>query len=106
MKTLMPVLLLFFIMSLLWCRESLAKECSTDMDCNMYENERCIIPASESRGVCGKPRSTPKEITPLFSPPASPPASSKRGRSCMTAVDCDPGQSCVKKGDALVGTCL
>jgi hypothetical protein len=105
MKTMM-VVLLALIVCMLSGGESPAKECSTDMDCNMYENDRCIIPASESRGVCGKPRSTPKETTPFFSPPPSPPPSSKRGRSCMTAVDCDLGQSCVKKGDALVGTCL
>ena len=91
-----------FVLLLLCGRPLFATECSSDIDCKMYENERCIIPDYAKRGTCVKSTFAPhKEET----RPSSDPSSSTRGRFCMTDRDCDQGQSCVKKENAMSGTC-
>ncbi len=95
-------IILFFVLSLVVCRLSFATDCSTDIDCKMYDDERCIIPDSARRGVCVKSFRPRKEDSHPASDPAAP---SKHGQFCMTNRDCDTGQSCVKKENALSGTC-
>ncbi len=93
-----------FIVSLAFCLPSFAKDCTTNWDCDMYEHERCVIPPYTNVGTCLKSEhqgETGRE-TGSDTPASSP---SKTGQFCMTNKDCDPGQSCVKKENALSGTC-
>lgn len=103
MKTIM-IIALSFIVSLVFCRPSFATECRSDLDCKMYENEKCVKQGDENIGTCVKPETPQKKEAPK---PASTPSSSwRRGQFCTNDKDCEPGQSCVKKENAMFGTCF
>lgn len=98
------LIIVSFIVSLAIELQSFAKDCYSDLDCDMYRQERCIIPSSERVGVCVKSEShREKERKPVSDTPAPSPL--KRGQFCMIDKDCDPGQACIKKENALTGTC-
>jgi hypothetical protein len=109
MKTIFAAVLSAILMPF-FCQPSYATECTTDIDCNMYNSERCITPAYSNRGECVSVNKILKERKPdsSIAPPSSaPPSPAKRGKFCMTNSDCDPGQSCVKKGnDDVYGSCF
>jgi hypothetical protein len=93
------------ILTLIFCRASFADGCRSDLECNMYKNERCVKSIGEDVGVCLKTE-YPKEKK-TSEPPRTPPSSSiKRGHFCSDDKDCDPGQSCVKKDNGMFGACF
>lgn len=94
------------VISLVFCRTVFADGCRSDLDCEM--DQRCVIPSYESKGDCVKvgafrKESSKPDAAPAPSSPLSPP---KRGKFCMSNTDCDPGQSCSKKGNDMSGTCF
>ncbi len=92
------------IASLIFCRPALPGECRSDLDCKIYDGEKCIKMADENVGVCKKTEFPQKKESPA---PAQAPASSiKRGHFCAEDKDCDPGQSCVKKENGMFGACF
>jgi hypothetical protein len=102
MKKIM-VMVLAFAGVLVICRPSFANECRSDIDCKMNESERCIINGDDILGTCIKFQMPQTGEAPNSSSvPASP---SRSGQFCMTNKDCDRGQSCVKKDNAMSGAC-
>jgi hypothetical protein len=92
------------ILCLILCQASFAGRCRSDLDCNMYEDERCVKNTDENVGTCLKTEYPKKKKT--SEPPPTPPSSSiKRGHFCTDDKDCDPGQSCVKKDNGMFGVC-
>jgi hypothetical protein len=107
MKILTAILFVSFILTLLFSPPSFAKECVTDMDCDVFVNEKCILSPNDRGGVCGKVALPHKQVlTPgLNAPPPSPSSPSKGRRFCMTSKDCESGESCVRKENAVTGVC-
>ena len=98
-------IVLSVIASLIVCRTSLAAECRSDLDCKMYEGEKCIKKGDENVGTCIKTEFPQKKES--SGPAQTPPSSSmKRGHFCSEDKDCDPGQSCVKKENGMFGACF
>ena len=92
------------VISLVLCRTVCADGCRSDLDCGM--DERCEVPDYSSIGNCIKFGTFQKDRKPAAAPAPSPPLSSPtRGKFCMSNTDCDPGQSCTKKGNDMSGTC-
>lgn len=103
MKTTTVIIVSLFA-SMLLCQQSFAKECTSDLNCDMFDNEKCIIPAYDRVGVCVKSSVRPeKEHKPVSESPTPSPL--KKGQFCMTDNDCGPGQSCIKKENTFSGTC-
>ncbi|MGD0883995.1 MAG: hypothetical protein ABSA46_03810 [Thermodesulfovibrionales bacterium] len=86
------------------CRPSFADECRSDLDCKMNESEKCIKVGDEIVGTCVKSQTPSPVETPA--PSATPSSPSRSGQFCMTNKDCDRGQSCVKKDNAMFGACF
>jgi len=106
MKTVIAIVL-SLVASLVFCRPLVAAECYTDLDCEI--DQRCSKAASDTNGICVKAGTSGKgSYSPSFSPSPAPSPSqspSRRGKFCMSNTDCDPGQSCSKKGNDLYGAC-
>jgi len=107
MNTITATLFASFILTLLFSPPSFAKECFTDMDCDVFANEKCILPPNDRGGVCGKVTLPHTQVlTPApNTPPPSPSSPAKNRRFCMTSKDCESGESCIKKENALTGVC-
>jgi len=104
MKKITTLLFLLLIMAQAFSLPAFAKECTTDLDCDSFANEKCLLNPNDRGGVCGKV--TLPHSTVLTRPPDTPPPTPSKGRRfCMTAKDCEQGESCLKKENAFTGVC-
>jgi len=100
---LIKVIILSSIVSLVLSKAAFAAESHLDFDFNMQESEECIRPASGLSGACVKTGWPLKKEAPK--PDSALPFNFSQEQFCMTNMDCNPGQSCVKKENAISGIC-
>ena len=100
---LIKVIILSSIVSLVLSKAAFAAESHLDFDFNMQESEECTRPTYGSSGACVRTGWPQKKEAPK--PDSYSPLPFSQGQFCMTDTDCNPGQSCVKKENAISGTC-
>ncbi|HAM49787.1 MAG TPA: hypothetical protein DCP92_03510 [Nitrospiraceae bacterium] len=103
MKVIMGMVLSLIVLLVLG-RPCFATQCRSDLDCKMDGSEKCSIPAYSSIGSCVKFQMPQKKEAPH--PESTPDSTWRRGQFCTTNKDCEPGQSCIKKENAMFGSCL
>ncbi len=100
---LIKVLILLSIASLVLSKAMLAAESHLDINFNMQESEDCIKPIYRPNGAYV--RTGWPHVKEASTPDSAPPFYFSQGQFCMTNTDCNSRQSCVKKENAISGTC-
>ncbi len=100
---LITVIILPSIVSLILSTAAFAAESHLDLNFNMQEGEECMRPNYGPSGACVTTKWPQKREAP--NPDSTPPLYFNQGQFCMTNTDCDPRQLCLKKENAISGTC-
>jgi len=100
---LIKVIILSSILFLVLSKAAFAAESHLDFDFNMQESEECIRPTTGPSGACVRTGWPLKKEAPK--PDSALPLHFSQEQFCMTNTDCNSGQSCDKKENAISGTC-
>ncbi len=100
---LIKVIILSSIVSLVLAKAAFAADGHLDFNVNMQESDECIRPTYGTRDACVRTEWPKKKEAPKSD--FAPPLYFGQGQFCMTNMDCNPKQSCVKKENAISGTC-